>query len=199
MASLGRWWVDSYSDLLWLHCLLSEMSVTGGFKGHLLPTPHVSSHLRNAAMSDVTPSKLLLPWAEYDILQSQWLCDVPEMWCHTLETAVHVCVCVRAHARVHAYWCMCKHVCPPEQERQVIIAVQSSVSDSHSMKSFHAITFLRQKTGVKLPAGSDCSLVLPHINSSNNPLHSAKPHQISCALTPRSGDKRWRKAHSCHC
>lgn len=38
-------------------------------------------------------------WAEYDILQTQWLCDMPRIWCHMLETAVR--------ARVHAYWYAC--------------------------------------------------------------------------------------------
>ena len=37
------------------------------------------------------------PWGEYDILQSQWLRDMPEIWCHILETAVHLCVRVCAH------------------------------------------------------------------------------------------------------
>lgn len=34
--------------------------------------------------------EMTAPWAERDILQSRWMCDMQRMWCHMLEATVHV-------------------------------------------------------------------------------------------------------------
>lgn len=122
--------------------------------------------------------EMTAPWAERDILQSRWMCDMQRMWCHMLENNC-ACRC----ACVHACWYTCTFVHWDKREnssKQFILK---------QFKSFMLQLFWR-KTGVKLPAWTDFSTV-----SFNNPLHSEKPHQISCALTPGSGDI----SHSCHC
>lgn len=97
-------------------------------------------------------------WAEYDILQTQWLCDMPRTWCHMLETAV--CACV------HAYWYACT----------------SDHRDKREMSSKATWVFERRFL-VKLPTGSDFSPGFSLTSLKTIPLREAP--QISCTTDTR--------------
>lgn len=112
------------------------------------PSPVRSPPMSTMPSCQMSRQEMTALWAEYDILQSQWLCDMPWMWCHMLETTVNVCAHVHMPIDV---------VCASTPVRWDKREIHYS-SSFYSIKSY-MLSLSDRKIGVKLPAGSDFSPV----------------------------------------